>query len=121
FDQMLAPFGEAVMARLELAPGVHVLDIGCGTGQTTVEIARRVAPGGVVGVDLAATMLDAARARARAGGQTNLDLRLADAERDRLVDAPVDVAFSRFGVMFFDDPVAAFANVAAAVRPGGEL
>ena len=121
FDLTLAPFGEAVIERLAPQAGERVLDIGCGTGATTRVLASIVAPGDVLGLDLSATMLDEARRRAEAVGLTNVGFLAADVQ-DRWFDhEPFDVAFSRFGVMFFPDPVLAFSNVAAALRPGGRI
>jgi SAM-dependent methyltransferase len=121
YDASLEPFGRAAMDRLELASGERVLDVGCGTGATTLALAERVAPGSVVGVDLSARMLGAARARAAGAGVDSVVFREVDAQTGDLGKAEFDVAFSRMGVMFFADPVAAFANVAGAMRPGGRL
>lgn len=121
-EEVGGPPGRLAMDRLELLPGARVLDLGCGTGNTTIELAGRAAPGGrAIGVDIAAPMLEAARARAERQGVTDVEYRHADAQVDDLGDAVFDAAFSRFGVMFFADPVAAFANVRRALRPGGTL
>ena len=121
FDLTLAPFGEAVMERLAPQAGERVLDIGCGTGATTRLLASIVAPGAVLGVDLSATMLDEATRRAAAVGLSNVEYLAADVQDEWFDHEPFDVAFSRFGVMFFPDPVLAFSNIAAALRPGGRL
>lgn len=121
YDATLAPFGEAVMERLQLQADASVLDVGCGTGATTVELARRVSPGSAVGVDLSSPMLVAAQRRAGAGGTENLAFHRVDVGADEIPGGPYDVAFSRFGVMFFDDPVAAFANIRRSMVPGGRL
>jgi len=119
-DQQIRPLGEAAMERVGSADGERVLDVGCGTGETTVELAHRVGPGGAVtGIDLSAPML--ARARQRATGIGNVTFRAADAQTTLLEAAHFDVCFSRFGVMFFIDPVAAFANLRSALQPGGRL
>jgi len=125
YDRMLEPFGVAAMDQLDVAPGDRVIDLGCGTGATTVELARRVtadgADGSVVGVDLSARMLDAARMRAAAAGVTGVEFVAADVQTAALGRERFDRAFSRMGVMFYADPTAAFTNVAGALRPGGRL
>ena len=118
-DRMLAPLGRAAMERAAIAPGERVVDVGCGCGATTLEIAAAVgARGSVVGLDVSAPML--ARARDRAAGLTNAQFQLGDAASPTL-DTPADVLFSRFGVMFFPDPERAFANLKGLLRPGGRL
>lgn len=124
-DEHLAAYGEAVMQALAPSPGWRVVDIGCGCGATTLELGRRVTDGGsVTGLDLADPMLDVARRRAGAAGLTNISFVQGDAATADLAEVsggPLDGAYSRFGTMFFPDPVAAFANVAAGLRPGGRL
>ena len=116
------PFGVAAMEALHLVPGQRVLDVGCGDGSTTLELARRVAPGGdAVGIDIAPAMLDAARRSAEVQGVDNASFVVADAQTESLGESRFDAAFSRFGVMFFADPVAAFANIRAGLRSGGVL
>jgi SAM-dependent methyltransferase len=120
-DQVLAPIGDALVAAAGPAPGERVLDVGCGCGATTLDTARAVGHDGVVaGIDFSAPMLGVAAARCQAAGLTNVDFVLGDAQTDRLA-GPFDLAISRFGTMFFDDQVAAFANIAGALRPGGRL
>ena len=114
-------FGERVLEHLAVTPGEYAVDIGCGTGDTTVALARAAAPGGrAVGVDISAALLDEARRRAAAVTDADVSFVVADAE-----DAPVaedaDVIFSRFGVMFFADPALAFSNLCASLRPGGRF
>jgi SAM-dependent methyltransferase len=118
-DAQLAPLGAAVMGALRLTPGERVLDVGCGCATTTMAIADAVGPSGaVVGVDISEPMIEVGRRAA----PSNVSLRVADAQIDSLrADGPFDAAFSRFGVMFFEDPVAAFANIGAAVRADGRL
>lgn len=119
-DRLLASLGTAAMDRLPLRSGARVLDIGCGCGDTTLEIARRVGRNGfVVGADVSAPMLGRARERAR--GLSHVRFLEADVQAHRFEPPLFDAAFSRFGVMFFADPAIAFANVRAALRPGGEL
>jgi SAM-dependent methyltransferase len=122
YDAMLRPLGRRAIDALALQPGERVLDIGCGCGDTTLEVAERLGPTGHVrGVDLSAPMLDRAAGRARERGLAQIAFEQADAQVDPLGPGSYDAAVSRFGVMFFDDPVAAFANITAALRPGGRL
>ncbi|WP_437669115.1 class I SAM-dependent methyltransferase [Sorangium sp. So ce131] len=117
----IRPLGLLAMDRAGLAPGERVLDIGCGIGETTLEIGRRVGPdGSAVGVDISAPMLGSAREAARAAGAANVTFLNADAQTAAL-PGPFDVLYSRFGVMFFAEPQAAFANLRAALREGGRL
>lgn len=119
-EMVSASFGTAAMDRLTLQVGQRVLDIGCGSGSTTLELARRVGSGGVaVGVDIAPAMIAAASQNAATAGITNATFAACDAQVEPLGDAPFDAAFSRFGVMFFADPSAAFANTRRALRPDG--
>ena len=104
-----------------IAPGERVLDVGCGTGQSTRDAARAAAPGRVLGVDLSAGMLARARERSAAEGLDNVGYEQADAQVHAFPPAGFDVAISQFGVMFFGDPVAAFGNIGRALRPGGRL
>lgn len=120
-DAVVAAFGQAALQRAAAQPGERVIDIGCGCGDTSLELARRVGEGGrVLGVDVSRPMLEVARARAAAAGLRQLDFDEADASAAPL---PVgsDLLYSRFGVMFFADPVAAFVHLRAALRPGGRL
>jgi SAM-dependent methyltransferase len=110
FDRMIAPFGAAAVDALAPTAGDHVLDVGCGTGATAIAAAERGAR--VTGADISPTMIEAARARA-----PQLDFVVADAQTDAL-GGPYDAVLSRFGVMFFDDPVAAFANIRRACPDG---
>lgn len=115
FDAELAPFADAVIGALQPAAGERLLDIGCGTG-TLLELATARGATGL-GVDISPAMVEAATARVP-GAQ----FRVADAQTADLRDAePFDAVMSRFGVMFFDDPAAAFGNIRRAVRPGGRL
>jgi SAM-dependent methyltransferase len=115
-DPMLEPFGAAALEALAPAAGERVLDIGCGAGATTRALAGRVGPTGrAIGVDVSEALV--AVARARGGGEFHA----CDAGSDPLPGAPFDAAFSRFGVMFFEDPTAAFAHLRAAMRPGGRI
>ena len=98
-----------------------VLDIGCGTGTSTLDAARIASAGSALGVDLSARMLARARQRAKAEGLTNVRFEQADAQVHPFEADAFDVAISSFGAMFFADPVAAFANIARGLRPGGRL
>ncbi len=121
-DAQVAPLGEEALRALGPRPGERILDVGCGCGQTTLALAARVAPAGAaVGIDVSAIMLDVARARPAPAGVPAPTYRLADAQTADLGMPPFDAAYSRFGVMFFADPIAAFANLRRALRPGGRL
>ena len=117
----LAAHTDAMLAAAALQPTDHVLDVGCGTGDTTRAAARLAIDGDALGVDLSRAMLDRARERAAADGLANVTFEQADAQVHQFGDARFDVVISRFGVMFFADPVAAFANLARATAPGGRL
>jgi len=118
-DVQLEPLGVALADRLELVSGERVLDIGCGAGATSLMLAERVRPGHVVGLDISGALL--ARARERAAGIDNLRFEEGDAQTFPFPGASYDLLFSRFGVMFFDDPASAFRNLATALRPKGKL
>ncbi len=117
-DRQLEPIGRAVIEHLAIAPGERILDVGCGCGSTTLAIAERTGPGGsVIGVDISDPMLDVGRRSA----PPNVVFVTADAQTADLGEAVFDAIASRFGVMFFADPVAAFANLLRATRPGGRM
>jgi SAM-dependent methyltransferase len=119
-DRLLASLGLAAMERLSPLAGASVIDVGCGCGDTTLALADRTGPSGaVLGVDISGPML--ARARERAAGRPNVTFLQADAQTHRFEPASADALFSRFGVMFFADPAAAFANLRSALRPGGSV
>jgi SAM-dependent methyltransferase len=117
----LTRFGDEAM-RLEPPPKRgHVLDVGCGFGDTTQQLAALVGPGGsAVGVDAAPRFIAAAREEARAAGVANVRFEVVDVERTAFAER-FDYAFSRMGTMFFANPVAALRNVRAALLPGGRL
>jgi SAM-dependent methyltransferase len=111
-----------LLDRLRLAGGESVLEIGCGTGAVTLPLAKAVGENGrVVAVDISEPMLGAARQRVSESGMHNVTLVLGDAQVLALEQAAFDIATSRMGVMFFANPVAAFRNVAGALKPGGRL
>lgn len=107
--------------RLTVAPGSRILDVGCGWGDTAIQLARKAGPDGhVLGVDCVEQFLDRARAEARTAGLDNVRFITEDVERYPF-DPSFDLCFSRFGMMFFENPVLAMKNIRRALRPGGEL
>lgn len=119
-EAQLAPVSDLLFDAAELRLGEHVLDVGCGRGATTRQAAELVgSEGAVTGLDVSDELLTAARDLA--AGVTNVRFVRGDAQRAELDEASVDVLLSRFGVMFFDDAVAAMANLRTAVRPGGRF
>jgi SAM-dependent methyltransferase len=122
FDATIGPHHRVLMPAAALAPGERVLDIGCGNGLTSRDAARAVGPtGSVTGVDLSGPMLARAEQLTKEEGLDNVRFEQGDAQVHRFEPGAYDVAMSRFGVMFFLDPVAAFTNIASALRPGGRL
>lgn len=121
-DAMIGGIGAEVLARAQIQDGESVLDVGCGCGQTTLEIGRRVGQSGeVTGADISAPMIEHARARAVQANLSNVEFEVTDAETHPFASAAADLVFSRFGIMFFKNPVAAFTNLASALKPGGRL
>jgi SAM-dependent methyltransferase len=113
---------QLLLARLGLAGGERVLEIGCGTGALTLPIATAIGPSGsLVAVDISEPMLGLARQRIAERGLANVDLRLGDAQIFEFEPSAFDLATSRMGVMFFADPTAAFRNIRGALKPGGRL
>ena len=121
YDAELARHNTHFRVAAAVGQSDHVLDIGCGAGQTTRDAARAAAAGRAHGIDLSATMLEIARRRSAEAGLSNVTFEVADAQSHVFAEAAFDLCISRFGVMFFADPAAAFANVARAVRPGGRF
>jgi ubiquinone/menaquinone biosynthesis C-methylase UbiE len=118
-DRMIEPFGHAALQAAAPRPGERVLDIGCGCGSTTLALARAVGPQGrVLGVDISQTMLDAARRLAASHADLPLQFVQADAS-DAARPGAHDLLYSRFGLMFFDQPAAALRHLRGALRPGG--
>lgn len=112
FENMIAPIGDATLRLAALQPGERVLDIGCGGGNTTLQIAASVGPRGeAVGLDISHALVDTAKKRARDAGVVQAHFACVDAATATLSRTGFDVLYSRFGVMFFNDPVAAFRNL----------
>jgi SAM-dependent methyltransferase len=121
-DTVLAPFESMLVDRACPGTGGAVLDVGCGAGATTLAMARRLGPAGCcLGVDISAPLVAAAEARRRAEGLASAAFIEADAQTHAFDAEGFDAVISRFGVMFFDDPPAAFANIRRAARRGGWL
>ncbi|MGC2776563.1 MAG: class I SAM-dependent methyltransferase [Bradyrhizobium sp.] len=119
-DILLRPVSQILIDRIAAHPGDRILDVGCGCGGLSIALAAQVAPSGhVLGVDISAPMLERARAVAPAG--LAVEFVLADATAHPLPPASFDLLVSRFGVMFFADPVASFANLRHALKPGGRV
>ncbi len=121
-DIMLEFLGSAAMNACDIHPGHTVMDIGCGSGTTTIEIARRVgAEGRVLGIDISTPMLDVARARLDALGIDGVTFDNQDVATYQFQKEAFDRTFSRFGVMFFVDPIVAFRNIRGGLKSGGRL
>jgi SAM-dependent methyltransferase len=120
-DLLVAGYDADLFDAAGLARTDRVLDIGCGTGSVTLQAALRAWHGSALGVDLSAAMLATARARAAAKGVPNVRFEQCDAQLHAFGDGQFDAVLSRTGTMFFADPVAAFANLGRALRPGGRL
>ena len=121
YDAELRRHNEVLRRAAGVQPQDHVLDIGCGTGQTTRQAARTAQAGSALGVDISASAIERARELAQAEGLRNAAFEHADAQVHRFPPERFDLAISRFGTMFFDDPGAAFANIRRALRPAGRL
>jgi SAM-dependent methyltransferase len=121
YDAELLLHNEVLRRHSAILAHEHVLDIGCGTGQTTRDAAHAAPAGSALGIDTSAAMI--ARARELAGGEglRNVRFELGDAQTRRFPAEHFDVAISRFGTMFFADPVAAFGNIRGALQAGGRL
>jgi SAM-dependent methyltransferase len=121
FDRAVAAYHETFLAAATIGRAEQVLDVGCGTGQTTRDAARAATHGFALGVDLSGQMIELARRLAAGEVIANAQFEQADAQTHPFPAGSFDVAISRTGTMFFGDPAAAFANVARALRPGGRL
>ncbi|MCE8008222.1 methyltransferase domain-containing protein [Aestuariivita sp.] len=119
-DMLMQPVLEGLFERAALPPGARVLDIGCGTGASSLQAAEIVGQAGqVLGADISSSLL--ALARSRAAGRSNIGFVEGDAAEHTFAQAHHDHLVSRFGVMFFADPAAAFANMARALKPGAKM
>ncbi|WP_158895101.1 class I SAM-dependent methyltransferase [Amycolatopsis anabasis] len=121
FEEGVAAYHQHFFAAAAIGETATVLDIGCGSGRTTRDAARRAAAGSALGVDLSSPMIELARRRAELEGVPNATFEQADAQVHPFPERGFDLVISRHGVMFFGDAPAAFANLARALRPGGRL
>jgi len=121
-DTVFQAVNDRLLVRADPKSGEKVLDVGCGTGATTRDFADKVGPGGrVVGIDISQILLDRAEERRADTRADHIRYLLADAQTHAFAGNDCDLLTSRFGVMFFADPVAAFANLMTALRPGGRV
>jgi ubiquinone/menaquinone biosynthesis C-methylase UbiE len=119
-DARVAVFGQAAIEAAAPATGERVLDVGCGAGASSLALAARVGAGGhVLGLDISEPLIG--RARALAPQDTPVQFRVADAGSAELPEGAFDILFSRFGVMFFNDPTGAFTHRRRALKPGGRV
>jgi SAM-dependent methyltransferase len=121
YDTINSGFNEPLLDAAGIGETSRVLDVGCGNGKLTRLAARRARHGHATGLDLSGPMLARASARATEEGMCNITFQQGDAQVYPLPPGGFDVALSRFGIMFFADPVAAFANIRSGLRPGGRL
>jgi SAM-dependent methyltransferase len=121
YDAELVRYREVLRGACGIRRDDRVLDVGCGAGQTTRDAARVAPAGSAVGVDISESMLQRARSLAESEQLHNVSFVRADAQVHPFLSDHFDVVISRFGTMFFADPVAAFANIGSALRPGGRL
>jgi len=121
-DVSLKHFGHEVMLAADISAGESVIDIGCGCGDTTHDIAQRVGPSGhAQGIDISEQILARAKAREQSTLESNIAFSLSDVQTHHFEPSVLDLAFSRFGVMFFDDPVIAFSNIRRGLKSGGRV
>ena len=121
YDAELRRHHEVLCRSVGVRLDDHVLDIGCGAGQLTRQVASAARAGSALGVDISAPAIQRARDSAREEGLGNVTFECADAQVHPFAPESRDLAVSRFGTMFFADPVAAFTNIGRALRPGGRL
>jgi SAM-dependent methyltransferase len=121
-DRQIQPLGDVALEALAPVSGERILDIGCGCGETTLALGQSVGPDGMVeGIDVSGPMLEIARRRPTLPKSGTVTFRQADAQTEQFALGGYDAFYSRFGVMFFEDPVAAFANLRLAIKPGGRF
>ncbi len=121
-EASLRPFGQLAMVAGAIKEGQQILDIGFGCGDSTIELAGKAGPeGSVHGVDISVAMVEAAEKKATQKGVSNVSFECADAQIKPFPVDHYDLVFSRFGVMFFDNPISAFKNIYSALKPGGRL
>lgn len=121
YDSELARYHERLLEALGIRPGDRVLDIGCGTGRTTRDAARAASPGSALGIDVSGPMLAWARRQAETEGLRTVDFVQGDAQAHPFPPEYFSLGVSRFGTMFFSDPLVAFANIGRALRPGARF
>ena len=121
YDRSLAAYHHHLLAAADLQPGAQALDIGCGNGRLTRDVAMAIGTGTATGLDLSTAMVEKATELARHQGVTNARFVHADIQSHEFLPKTFDLALSRFGAMFFADPVAAFANVGNGCKPGARL
>ena len=121
-DRLFAGLTQTALEFADPRPGERVVDIGCGSGTTMLELARRVGPSGyVLGADISQHLVDKARERIAAAGLSQARVSLCDVSTHSFAADSFDLAFSRFGVMFFSDPTATFINLRSGMKRGGRL
>ena len=120
-DIMLNPLGTKAIDKLDLNQETKILDIGCGCGATTLEIAKKIKDGTITGVDISEPMLKKASQNAVALELSNTSFQVLDVQVDKMPSNDYDIAFSRFGVMFFEDPFEAFSNISKSLKENGQL
>ena len=121
YEAIATRFRQSLLGAVPIGDDQEILDVGCGTGRSTREVAAIASSGSVLGIDLSARMLERARTAATAEGRFNIRFQQGDAQVHPFDDGAFDLAISAFGVMFFADPVAAFANIGRALRPRNDL
>jgi SAM-dependent methyltransferase len=121
-DRVLEPLKALLMDEISPVDGARILDVGCGAGAVTLASSKVAGPGGsCLGIDISEPLIDAARARAKGLDSAGATFIRGDAQTYPFVPGSFDAIISRFGIMFFDDPTAAFRNLRAAARPGAKL